>query len=418
MAQKMISGYATQNDTKPTSNTLFQSIFFSRRRELYKNGPYCSLIGFGAYRIGYKDYLSYPQCEESLRHAIQEGVNIIDTSSTYSNGQSETLIGSTVKKLIHNKSIKRQDIILMSKAGYVQEGSLELATRKELNNKPFKNMYRMSNEFWYCIHPDFLKDQVERSLKRLNVDTLDVFFIHNPEVILKYYELNGVDRNTAKEKFLDSLKRAFLSLEGLAENNIIKAYGVSSNTLGSTTEDFTSISLVEIQNIIKTSGLKHFKLIQVPFNWLEISPGYCDIDNSRETTFSFANKNNIGVITNRPLNSMLDNNLIRLTQPTSIYFNKDLSQKEKQGYDNWLKLSNDLKKIFLKETENIPGYKDAPLSQIVLSSLAWFPGISCTLCGMRREEYVEDCKNALKRPPILEAKNHILNIYNNLEFHS
>ena len=34
---------------------------------------------------------------------------------------------------------------------------------------------------WHCLHPEFLQDQLTRSLDRLQLETLDVCLLHNPE---------------------------------------------------------------------------------------------------------------------------------------------------------------------------------------------------------------------------------------------
>ena len=44
---------------------------------------------------------------------------------------------------------------------------------------------------WHCIHPEFLADQLTRSLSRLGIETLDVCLLHNPE----YYLLDAHERS-------------------------------------------------------------------------------------------------------------------------------------------------------------------------------------------------------------------------------
>ena len=96
----------------------------------------------------------------------------------------------------------------------------------------------------------------------------------------------------------------------------------------------------------------------------------------------------------------------------------NLDENALKGFENWKALSMDLEYLAHKQLEDIPGYEDAPLSQLVLATLIWLPGVSSVLCGMRQERYVNDAASALSRPALLSAKNVLYNIYENLEFHN
>ena len=156
----------------------------------------------------------------------------------------------------------------------------------------------------------------------------------------------------------------------------------------------------------------------MPMNWLEVSPLFYEVENTGLSTISYAKENNIGVMLNRPFNSMFNDGLIRLTRPqfsqTEI---NEFDEGMQKGYENWNKLSTDLENIAAKQLELTPGYENAPLSQLVLSTLAWLPGVSCVLCGMRRTNYVKDVQQALERPALPQARMVLKNIYENLEFH-
>ena len=69
------------------------------------------------------------------------------------------------------------------------------------------------------MHPAFLKDQLEGSLSRLNLDTLDVFYLQNP------YEAQG-PYNT-DNVFFDRLTKAFEFLESQVSAGKIKNYGLA-----------------------------------------------------------------------------------------------------------------------------------------------------------------------------------------------
>jgi hypothetical protein len=112
---------------------------------------------------------------------------------------------------------------------------------------------------------------------------------------------------------------------------------------------------------------------------------------------------------------MNDGGLIRLTRPTvnSAEVSDDAQRK---GLQNWTRLSLDLEKL-AREYISIPGYEEAPLSQLVLATLMWQPGLSSVLCGMRRKEYVVDAEVAAALPMLVNADQIVAQIYQDLEFH-
>lgn len=74
-------------------------------------------------------------------------------------------------------------------------------------------------ESYHCMHPTFLKVQLEESLKRLNLECLDVLYLQNP------YEAHG-PYNT-DNVFYDRLSAAFEFLESMVEQGKIKQYGIA-----------------------------------------------------------------------------------------------------------------------------------------------------------------------------------------------
>jgi len=74
-------------------------------------------------------------------------------------------------------------------------------------------------ESGHCLHPDFLKASVEESLKRLNLQCLDVVYLHNP------YEAQG-PFNT-DNVFFDRMAEACEAMESLVSEGKIKSYGLA-----------------------------------------------------------------------------------------------------------------------------------------------------------------------------------------------
>lgn len=89
--------------------------------------------------------LGYEDSEQIIKHALDNGINFFDTANVYSNGLSEEFLGRALKKYV-----KREDVIIATKV-YFNEGKLS----KE------------------AIHRE-----VDKSLKRLDTDYIDLLIIH------------------------------------------------------------------------------------------------------------------------------------------------------------------------------------------------------------------------------------------------
>ena len=148
-----------------------------------------SRLGFGCYRID----LAARDHAEALRLALRRSINLIDTSTNYGDGESEELVGRILQELLAAGEIRREEIVVVSKAGYVQGRNLKLAqTREAAGRRPFAEMVKYMEGCWHCIHPEFLQDQITRSLSRLQLERLDVLLLHNPEYFLSHADRKSV----------------------------------------------------------------------------------------------------------------------------------------------------------------------------------------------------------------------------------
>jgi aryl-alcohol dehydrogenase-like predicted oxidoreductase len=265
--------------------------------------------GFGTYRI-----LQTPDHAEALTFALQSGINLIDTSSTYTDGESERLIGLVLKGLFENKALTREKITIVSKAGYLQGTNYLVSYQRKLKNNPFPDLVEYANELEHCIHPEFLADQLTRSLERLQLGCLDVYLLHNPEYFLGWAQHEGWDIEKARTEYYRRIKLAFEYLETQVAQGRIKAYGISSNTFPRTDADPEYTDIKKVLEIAQNISAKHhFKVIQFPMNFIEVD--------AANTLISFAKENKIGVLINRPLNGIINNQLIRLADKTNLSAN-------------------------------------------------------------------------------------------------
>ena len=108
--------------------------------------------------------------------------------------------------------------------------------------------------------PVYLKNQLSCSLRNLGLQTVDGYFIHNPETQLAYVK---------REQFESSLKAAFEALEEEAADGRIRSYGVATWNgfrVGPEAQDFLDLSrLLELAKDVAGKG-HHFHIIQLPYN--------------------------------------------------------------------------------------------------------------------------------------------------------
>ena len=181
-------------------------------RKLGKSDLRVSEIGFGCQSIG--GGLYYKDNSESIKilnMAFDAGVNFFDTSDHYSLGESEKLLGKTFKE-------KRDKIIIGTKAGTLYSQPAFAALKFRFILRPFgKYMYPLKISFHKMRAKQKRKDfsskylikAIEKSLRRLQTDYIDLFQLHKPsEEILK----NG--------EFIETL-------ELLKKQGKIRYYGIS-----------------------------------------------------------------------------------------------------------------------------------------------------------------------------------------------
>ena len=196
-----------------------------------------SSLGIGTY-LGADDDAADQVYTEALIAAGNGGINLIDTAINYRNQRSERCVGAALRQL------QRDEMVVCTKAGFLTPGAVPAFL------KPEKVVGRM-----HSMDPDFLADQIDRSRANLGVDTIDVFYLHNPETQLGFL---------SREEFDAALGRAFARLEQLVAANKIRWYGAA------TWDGFRkgALSLPRMAEIVleECGPQHHFRFIQLPFN--------------------------------------------------------------------------------------------------------------------------------------------------------
>jgi aryl-alcohol dehydrogenase-like predicted oxidoreductase len=197
-----------------------------------------SSLGIGTY-LGATDEATDRAYTGALIAAGERGINFFDTAINYRNQRSERCIGAALRQL------QRDEIVVCTKAGYLTPGAIPSSLKPD---DVVGSMHSMA--------PHFLADQIERSRANLGVDTIDVFYLHNPETQLGLI---------APDEFEKRIRRAFALLERQADDQKIRWYGAA------TWDGFRKPGALNLERLAEIAseegGPNHrFRFIQVPFN--------------------------------------------------------------------------------------------------------------------------------------------------------
>ena len=180
------------------------------KKKLGKTGIEVSAIGFGGATLGdLNEKLEDKICYETLQKARMNDINFFDTSPFYGYGLSEHRLGNYLK------SIKRDDFILCTKVGrYMTPEDPD-----KIDRGLFKGGLNFSPNIDYSY--DGVMRSFEQSLFRLGLSKIDICLIHDVD---KWTHGEDVEIH-----FKEAMNGAYIALEKLRSEKVIKAIGVGLN---------------------------------------------------------------------------------------------------------------------------------------------------------------------------------------------
>jgi len=329
--------FATKEDT----------LAFAKKFSDYKdffiqsNDLIFSKLGLGTFnKEPYKEENYVFHYIEAVKEAVKNGINHIDTASNYRYGQSEREIGVALKELFEEGVAKREELIICSKGGFIQLDypfpenpyfwiddniiDAKLATKDDIELDQ------------HCMTPDFLEWSCRQSLEKIGVESLDIYYLHNPEMQLSKY---------GEKEFYKQVEKVFTRFEKLADEGLFKYYGVAVwNGFVKLDEELLSLEkFVKIAE--KVAGKNHrFKYIQTPFNMAKTDI-YTQltqkVNNEECTLLQAAHRLNIGVLSS---SSFLQMNI----------FKKSFSPEVGVVLDDTMTLNSDIQ-LALQFVRSTPG---------------------------------------------------------------
>jgi len=315
-------------------------------RELGRTGWKVSAISFGAWALGdswgnVKDDESF----EALNRALDLGVNFFDTSDSYGDGHSEQLLGKLRKE-------RSQEFYVATKAG------------RRLNPH-VAGGYNKEN----------LTAFVERSLKNLQVEALDLLQLHCPPTQVYY------------------MPETFDALDELMKQGKLLHYGVS---------------VEKVEEALKAIEYPNMKTVQIIFNIFRQRP--------LDLFFDEAQKRKIGILARVPLSSgMLTGKMTRASS-----FQEDdhrLYNRHGESFDRGETFSGLDYEIGLQAVEELHALipADSTMTQMALRWILMSPAVTCAIPGAKRPAQVEENVRAVDQPELSdEAMSQIRSIYDRL----
>ncbi|MDA1188687.1 MAG: aldo/keto reductase [Chloroflexi bacterium] len=172
-------------------------------REIGKTGLRVTTLGLGGAALGglYSD-VTQDMATDSLNRALELGVRYFDTAPQYGFGKSETYIGNALQ------GVNRNDFVISTKIGRILE-PVKGERKKSYIDDIFKNLPEVTFRFDYTR--DGTLRSIEDSMKRLQVDKLDIVLIHDP--------------NEQWHDYKTMIEGAYPALAELRSQGVIKAIG-------------------------------------------------------------------------------------------------------------------------------------------------------------------------------------------------
>ena len=193
-----------------------------RYRTLGRTGLVVSEICLGTMTFGGDDFwkfmgaLEQGPADELVKNAFDAGVNFFDTADVYSSGQSERILGQAIRNL----GVGRDEVVIATKAFGRFYAAAETSISKEAAQAVLAR--RNASHNTWGLSRKHLMDAVDASLKRLNMDHIDLYQIHGFDPVTPLEETLG-----ALDDIVKSGKVRYIGLCNLAAWQIAKALGIS-----------------------------------------------------------------------------------------------------------------------------------------------------------------------------------------------
>jgi aryl-alcohol dehydrogenase-like predicted oxidoreductase len=255
-----LKGCATKNGTER-----YRARFTNAAPNHFRNQQDLTLssIGIGTY-LGTANDATDQNYLDSIVRAVQLGTNLIDSAANYRFQRSERSIGNALRMLSDDLGYSREEFVICTKGGYLPfDGAPPRSVRDYIDETFVKPGIAGFDDFVggsHCMTPAYLQNQLDQSLRNMNLDCVDVYYIHNPESQLG---------QVSDAEFHYRIGAAFEQLEENRKQGKLHFYGVATwNGFRVSEESKEYHSLTRMVAAAKEAGgdMHGFRFIQLPFN--------------------------------------------------------------------------------------------------------------------------------------------------------
>ena len=259
---KLTAGRATAEATRRYTERFKGRLADGNFRAL-GGGPLSSTVGFGTY-LGAEDGATDVMYQDAALRALELGVNVLDTAVNYRHQRSERAIRTALATAIGRGVAGRDEVVVATKGGFIPfDGAVPRDPRGYFSSTYLETGIIKPGDVArgaHCMTPRYLRDQIDRSRANLGLETLDIYYLHNPET-----QLGEVDR----VEFERRVRAAFEALEAAVSDGSIARYGAATWTgfrADPTATDY--LSLAELVALAREVGGPdhHFQVVQLPYN--------------------------------------------------------------------------------------------------------------------------------------------------------
>ncbi len=229
-------------------------------------GLWLSSIGLGSY-LGNADEQTDAAYAASLARAAELGCNVFDSAANYRFQRSERSFGAALADLFARGALARDEAVVTTKGGYLPFDGRQPRSREEMIAyldetfiRPGVCAFEDFVQGSHCMTPGYLAHQLAQSLRNLQLDCIDVYYIHNPESQLAEVPV---------EEFYRRLRAAFEFLETAVAEGKIAMYGTATwngYRVASGSPEFLSLERIVATAREVAGPNHHFKVVQLPVN--------------------------------------------------------------------------------------------------------------------------------------------------------
>ncbi len=144
--------------------------------------------------------------------------NVFEFSPDKCDGQDEVLAGQALNRWQKEYRGDVKGCWFLSRAGYIGGNQGAMVDTLNSRDQGFKNIISLQDGMRYCIDPQFLRDQIERSRQRLGLDGIDAFLIRLPEDLAEHW---------SRMEALENIRTAFAFLQDQCGQGILRSFGLS-----------------------------------------------------------------------------------------------------------------------------------------------------------------------------------------------